>query len=393
MSLKPGATTAVLRDLRTVFLLFLAWRGLLFGLDYVGRVMSTPLAAENHFPNSRFWDGYIRHDSLHFQKIIRDGYRVETEGRWKGMSTSAAFFPLYPYTVKYLARFRVPGHGRLFSSIWPPGLIISNVSLLLSLFYVLRIARLSFDEDGARRSLVYLLAFPTSFFFSSFYTEGLFLLTTAASFYHFLKMQHFRCGTWGMLAVMTRSPGIVLLPAFLLGHLWERRCRVTRSDLSLIWLGLIPCGLAAVMGIMYLKLGDPFAFSKAQSAWGRSYMAPYVTVWRAIRSITWSLPYGNFGNTMWAMETASSLAFLVLPFFLLRGFHKAMPIYAWLLTLMPLMTGLMTSMLRYEVVVFPAFFALARLGENRGVDRLIVYGSSLFLAIFKLAFSNGYFLG
>ena len=192
---------------------------------------------------------------------------------------------------------------------------------------------------------------------------------------------------------MTRSPGVMLLPAFLLGHVWERRGKLDRSDLSLLWLSLIPCGLVAVMGILYLKLGDPFAFSKAHSAWGRSYLPPYVTLWRAMQSVYWSLPYGNFGNTVWALETTSSLVFLVLPFFLLRGFHKALPIYAMLMILMPLSTGIVMSMLRCEVVVFPAFFALAKFGEDRRADRLIVYGFALFLAIFKLAFANGYFLG
>jgi hypothetical protein len=352
--------------------------------------MSTPVTAEKHFPKSKFWDGYIRHDSLHFNRIIYDGYRVETDGRWKGMSTSAAFFPLYPYTVKFLAGLRAPGHRRIFASIWPPGLIFSNVSLLLALFYILRIARLSLDEDAAQRSLVYLLAFPYSFFFSCFYSEGPFLLMTAASFYHFLKKQHFRSGVWGMLAAMTRSPGVVLLPAFLLGHLWQDRGRLCRSDLSMLWLGLIPCGLVAVMGILYLQLGDPFAFSKAHSAWGRSYLPPYLTLWRALRSIVWRMPYGNFPNTVRAMETVSSLVFLALPFCLLRGFHKALPIYALLTILMPLSTGIVLSMLRCEAVAFPAFFALAKFGEDRRADRLIVYGFALFLAVFKLAFSNGY---
>jgi hypothetical protein len=147
------------------------------------------------------------------------------------------------------------------------------------------------------------------------------------------------------------------------------------------------------MGILYLNLGDPFVFSKAHSAWGRSYLPPYVTLWRALRDVNWSLPYGNFGNTVWAMETASSLAFLMLPFGLLRGFHKAMPIYALLIILMPLSTGIVMSMLRCEVVAFPAFFALAKVGADRRADRLIVYASALFLAIFKVAFANGYFLG
>jgi Gpi18-like mannosyltransferase len=380
----------VLGDLKTVVVIFLIWRGLLFGLDYVGRCMTTPIANVHWYEKSPFWDGYVRMDSVWFDSVIREGYRFETEGPWKGISRNAAFFPLYPYMVKALVKVRFPGHGNLFSNTWAPGLIISNVSLILSLFYMLRIARESLDEEDARRSLVYLLAFPTSIFFSMFYSEGLFLLTTSASFYHFLKGQHARCGAWGFLAAMTRSPGLVLLPAFVLGHLWERRFRVSRSDLSLLWLGSIPCGLAAAMGIFYWKLGDPFAFSKAHTTWGRSYMAPYRTLWNAITSIDWSLPLGNFGNTMWAMEVISSLMFLALPLFLLRGYHKALPIYSLLLILMPLSTGSMLSMLRCEVVAFPAFFALAGFGRTREVDRLIIYGSAMFLALFKLASSNHY---
>jgi|GEM_PF-6334125 len=389
----PPATTkkpTLLRDLGTVLLIFLAWRGMLFGADYVGRSLSVPLTQELHYHASRFWDGYIRHDSLHYARVIREGYLYETQGPWRGLSTNAAFFPLYPYTVKAITKTRIPGVGRLFRSIWPAGLVLSNVCLVLSLVYMLRIARLYLDEEAAHRSLVYLLTFPTSFFFSTFYTESLFLLTTTASFYHFLNGKHLRSGCWGLLACTCRSPGIVLMPAFVLGHLWSRRFRISRSDLSLLWLGLIPCGLAIVMGIMYTKLGDPFAFSKAQVAWGRSFTMPYRTLWNAITQIHWSLPYGNFGNTFWACDVVMSLVFLALPFFLLRGFHKALPIYSLLLILMPLTTGITAGMSRYAVVAFPAFFVLARFGEKRAVDRWIVFSSSLLLCLLKIAFSNGF---
>jgi hypothetical protein len=279
----------------------------------------------------------------------------------------------------------------VFSRYWEPGLILSNVSLVLALAYMLRIGRLGLDEEGTRRSLVYLLAYPTSFFFSAFYSEGLFLLTTTASFYHYLKGRHLRCGVWGLLAAMTRSPGILLFPSLVLGHLWQRRFKVSRSDLSLLWLGLIPCGLASVMGIMYWKLGDPMAFSKAHAAWGRSFQMPYITVWTALRAVDWSFPIESMGNTITALEVVSALAFLALPILLLRrGFHKALPIYAISLILMPLSTGSTMSMMRCEVVSFPAFLALAQLGKNRTLDRLIVFGSALFLGLFKLAFANAY---
>jgi hypothetical protein len=61
-----------------------------------------------------------------------------------------------------------------------------------------------------------------------------------------------------------------------------------------------------------------------------------------------------------------------------------------ILVLMPLSTGTVMSMMRLELVCFPGFFALARLGENRSVDRLIVFGSGLLLALMKVGFSNAY---
>jgi hypothetical protein len=397
----PAAETTarpptVLRDLATVLLLFVACRGMLFTVDYFGRMMTTAVAHRDggqgtgYWINHPFWDGYVRWDSLHFLKIIRNGYRIETDGPWKGMSTDAAFLPLYPYAVKALGQARIPGYGKAFTSVWPPGLIISNLSLFLAMFYMLRIARMSLDEDGSRRSLVYILVFPASFFMSSFYSEGLFLLTTTASFYHFLKGQHARCGAWGMLAAMTRSPGVMLLPAFVVGHLWERRFRVGRSDASLLWIGLIPCGLAAVMVFFYWKLGDPFAFSKAHTAWGRHYTWPHETLLRSLRQVDWSLPIMNYGKNIQAIDLVSSIAFLALPFFLLRGFHKALPVYAILMIVMPLSTGLTMSIQRCESIIFPSFFVLAKFGENRNVDRFLVLGSALFLSLFKLAFSNGH---
>lgn len=385
-------TRSLAADLATVLLLFVAWRGLLFGADYVGRAMTIPRVQHLHYAASPFWDGYVRHDSLHYADVIRRGYRVQPVGPFKGMAVNAAFFPLYPYTVKALARVKIPGYGRLFGTIWAPGLIVSNVALILSLVYMLRIARLYLDEDGARRSLVYLLAFPTSFFFSAFYTESVFLLTTTAAFYHFFKGQHARCGVWGLLAATSRSPGVMLVPAFVLGHLWARRFRVSRSDLSLLWLGLIPCGILLYMGMLYAKLGDPMAFMRAQSAWGRSFTMPHRTLWAAVTSINWSLPLGNFGNTNWAFEFSMGIVFLALPLLLLRGFHKALPIFALLLILMPLTTGVVAGMPRYAAVAFPSFFALAKLGENRAADRLIVFGSALLLGLLKVAFSNGFMI-
>ncbi len=389
-------TPTIWRDVMLVVLLFVAWRGALFTVDYFGRMITTPItrpgggASTGFWPGHPFWDGYLRWDSLHFLRIVKDGYTVETAGPFKGMSTDAAFLPFYPFAVKALGHLRVPGFGKVFTSVWPPGLILSNLCLIGAMYYILRIARMYLDEDGARRSVVYLLAFPTSFFLSSFYSEAMFLLTTSASFYHFLKGNHARCGVWGFLAATTRSPGIVLLPAFVIGHLWERRGKIDRSDLSMLWVGLVPCGLMTVMAYYAWKLGDPFAFSKAHSAWGRNYVWPHQTIIDTFNRINWSLPIDFFAGNILLLDLITAFAFLTLPFLLLKGYHKSLSIYAMLMILMPLSTGITMSLQRVVLVIFPAYLALAKFGKNREIDRLIVFGFALGLGVYKLAFSNGH---
>ena len=226
----------MLKDLGTVLVLFLLWRGFLFGANYVGRAMSPqrPTAARL-MPDSPYWNGWAQQDSLHFANVIREGYTINSVGPWKGVSTNAAFFPLYPYAVKSLVKLRLSwGGARLFRTSAAAGLLVSNICLVFALYYMYRIARLSLGEDAAKRSLVYLLANPASFFFSAFYSESMFLLTTTGSIYYFLRGRHTACGVWGMLAMLTRSPGVVLIPALVVGHFWEKRFRFQKSDFKLL---------------------------------------------------------------------------------------------------------------------------------------------------------------
>ena len=136
------------------------------------------------FPGSYFWDGWASWDSGWYMTIVENGYELPRRGQ-----SNVAFFPLYPYATVAVSK--------LVGNPWAAGLIVSNASVLMSLFYLRRIALRSLDPDGANRFLVYLLSFPTSFFLSSFYTEGLFLLVSAASFYHYLRATSSDAGSGG----------------------------------------------------------------------------------------------------------------------------------------------------------------------------------------------------
>jgi hypothetical protein len=300
--------------------------------------------------------------------------------------SNVTFFPLYPYTVRAASKL-VGGRNH-----WYAGLAVSNVATVFGLFYVLRIARRYLGDEGARRALVYLLLFPSSFYFSAYYSEGLFLLTTAASFYHFLGRRYFLCGVFGYLAALTRNPGVLLFPAFVFGWLWEKRARFSRDDLPALWLLLIPCGLLTFMGVLYLRVGDPLAFVHAQAAWLRKPTFFLETLRTEFGMIDWRMPC-NADHMIKAGDFLSSLAFLVLPLFLLRKFDKSLAAFSLLAILMPLSSGTVISMMRYELAAFPSFFVLARLGANRNVDRAIVAASALLLGLLSLGCSNWYFIG
>jgi hypothetical protein len=381
---KPGAGT--LKTLGTVFVVFLVLRGLLFGFNYLGRSMTQSKSPALDFSKlGPYWDGWIRFDAGWFMGVVKTGYRLNGPDMTKTQS-NVAFFPLFPYAVRAATKL-VGGRNH-----WYAGLFISNVATMFGLFFVFRIARRGLDEDGARRTLMYMLLFPSSFFFSSYYSEGVLLLTTAASFDAFLRKRYFQSGVWGYLAALARMTGVILLPAFVLGLLWERRGKFSRADLPVLWLLLIPCGLLTLMLLMNVRVGDPLAFVHSHAAWFRKPTLPHETLIQGFRSIDWSLPF-EVGNTMRVIDCVSAVGFLILPFFLLKTYHKSLAIYSLAVILMPLSSGAVYSMTRFELAAFPSFFGLARLGRNREVDRCIVAGFAIFLGLFSLGFTNWYFIG
>ncbi len=375
-----------LKDLRTVIVLFVVLRGLLFGFHYVGRSMTQSNNPSLSFTKlGPYWDGWIRYDAGWFMGVVKGGYRLAGPDLSKTQS-NVAFFPLFPYTVRAATKL-VGGRNH-----WYAGLLIANAATMFGLYFVFRIARRYLDDEGARRTLVYMLLFPSSFFFSSYYSEGLLLLTTAASFDAFLGKRYLRCGVWGYLAALTRITGVVLLPAFVLGLLWEKRGRLSRADLPALWLLLIPCGLLTFMAVLHARVGDPLAFVHVQPAWLRRPTLPHLTLWEGFAGIDWNLPFEAV-NTMQVLDCMSAIVFLILPLYLLRTFHKSLAIYSLAVMLMPLSSGAVYSMTRFELAAFPSFFVLARLGANRDVDRFIVSASAIFLGLLSLGFSNWYFIG
>ena len=87
---------------------------------------------------------------------------------------------------------------------------MSFVAFFFALKYVFRLARQSIGDEGAATAVALLAAYPFAFYYSAAYTEGLFLLTVAATCYHFERGELGKAAAWGLAAGLSRPNGCLL---------------------------------------------------------------------------------------------------------------------------------------------------------------------------------------
>ncbi len=352
-----------------------------FSQDLIIQTKFIPNESGRLYSHHRLLDIWGRWDTGWYMDIVVDGYSVSED--LSRIQSNVAFFPLYPLIVR-TALAPIPRH------LWTPGVIlaigvvVSNLCLVTALALIYRLVlRLGMCYAVARRTVFYLTIFPVGFVFSSFYTESLFLMLIAAAL---LAMFGGRWRTACLiigLSSAARLPGILMaLPLFF--QYMERiqwKWRKIRRDV--MWLSITPAGLLAYMVHLYLLAGDPLAFLRTQSAWQHRPSLP----WQTLRAISPAAPYTDPLNLM------CIVVFLVISLGLLADRRsRVLGILAGLNVAPVLFSGQLTSAMRYCMVAFPVFIALARLGENHAVDVAITVVSLALLGVLMASWSQGYWV-
>jgi len=111
--------------------------------------------------------GWQRFDTLWYLKIATRGYSPQ--------DGSTVYFPLYSLLIR-------AGGKILLGNYLLVALIISNLAHIGLLFYLYRLTTSLLEAETARRTVVYLAIFPTTFLFLAGYTESLFILFPLAAF-------------------------------------------------------------------------------------------------------------------------------------------------------------------------------------------------------------------
>jgi Gpi18-like mannosyltransferase len=324
-------------------------------------------------PATHAWlEVWQRWDVLHYQAIATHGYQA--------FSTALFTPPLYPALMRLASLFL---HGNTLLA----GLLVSALACAAALvaFYQLAIFELG-EEKVARRALVYFVLFPTSFFLFAPYTESLFLLGSIAALHALRQKKWLVAGLWAALAAASRLTGaLILLPiAWAAWQEWKQR-REYKA-----WLTVAFPLLTAISFPLYAWLGlgeSPWAPFLAQSArFHGGFTFPGINILAAIRQIfTHQYPLPNL------LDVTFTLAFVIYAVPVWKELPRLYGVYylgflALYLTRIAEIYPLL-SMTRYVLALYPAFFVLARQGENPLVHRALVYAFTAGLLFLSAQFA------
>ncbi|MEK9169639.1 MAG: hypothetical protein AAB788_02755 [Patescibacteria group bacterium] len=349
-------------------------------------------------------------DGLHYISIARNGYAQYEQ----------AFFPLYSILIKFLTPL-------FFNNQLLTGLLISNVSFLIGLFIFSKYLKLmsSNNQQFNNLTIVFILLFPTSFFFGAVYTEGLFFLLLISALYFLKKEKYLFVFIFAFLASLTRLMGVFLIiPIFF--HLvlvsFPRR-RESRFSWIPVFTGMtwgkVLILLAPLLGLglycLYLwqTTGDPFFFLTSQPIFGANRSSHLILLpqvyWRYFKIFLTAAHDSRFYVSVVEFFTFN-FVFIILIFDLFKNLKiknwkliencklkienydlLALNIFSFSNLILPTLTGTFSSIPRYSLFSLSFFIYLAQIKNN--LIKYLIFIVFLILHILLLGyFTQGYFI-
>lgn len=339
-------------------------------------------------PAGSIIDVWNRWDTGHYLRIAAEGYGAAPQ--------DIAFFPLYPMLV-HLADVVLP--GRTLGA----ALVVSNVAGFFALLVMHRLTRHELGDRVADRTVFYLVAFPTAFFFAAAYNHSVFLLLTAGALYAMRRGAWWAAGGLGALASATRIGGVLLMVPFGYEYLRQRGFAWRRVRPDAAALALVPVGLVGFAAYCATRFDDPVAFLHAQQLWHRELSWPGVALWRAGVEIVQRPLLGEFAvvnilDLLAALGVGALLVLCVVGPYRLRRDQLWLTLFGIGVIVLPLLLPAtderpLLSMTRYAVDVIPAFLVLGKMGESKAFDRIYLLVAIALQGVLLLSFLRNNWAG
>jgi len=341
---------------------------------------------------------WFRWDTVWYLKIAAFGYSPQ-DGTF-------AFMPLYPW----LAR----GLGALTGNYLLAALLISNLACLAALLLFYEVARgETRNKEVALWGTFFLVAFPSSFFLFTAYTDALFLALVLAAWLFARRDNWLVAGLLAALATLCRLQGalmsvvllwMLLARVGLIGKLWEifkhkghevhegtpnetvDKDFVPLRDLGVLrvknfsWLATLLPALTFTSYTLWLRISGMGSIPATLEAfWGIRTVAPWTGFGLFLQRL--------FGGQRVFVDYVDFSLFLVMLALLGIGLFRldpALSLYSLLTLALFFMRGtpphLLDSFSRYFLGLFPAFIIIGGI-RNRFL-RLILLMLSIGLQIF-----------
>lgn len=338
-------------------------------LDRRGRVtMVQTRVSPNVYPLTNMWS---RWDAGWYVGIAEHGYQFAP-----GQPSNRAFFPIYPMLMRVVRLF-LQSHT---AAAWlRAGIIVSNAALAVALAYLFALVKFEFDEATARRAVLYLLIFPTTFFLSAVYSESVFLAFTIASFYYARKRQWWLAGVVGCAAALSRPPGVMIALGLGAEYLLQCEFNWRKIRLNVLAVALPAIALAGFFGFLHYAEGAADTVVQAQSAWGLQLQPQ----WRTFA------PFFQRGLEVRGtnIDLGFTLFFIALVIGTACRLRLSYAVFSIGYLLFITLWGSLESIPRYGLGLFPAIVLLAVIGRHETFHRAYLPISAALAAVFMAVFA------
>ena len=307
----------------------------------------------NPFGDNLVLESLLRWDANSYVKLAERGYNGD------GLE---AFFPVYPLSMRYLARI-------LHLDTIVAGVLISNAAFLIDAVLIYILARTALSTSASRRAVALFVFHPSSIVLSSVYTESLFILLATSSLLLARSRQILAAVLFAAIATATRMPGVALMPAIALYALrptgWSLRFVRPIHVAGLFATLLVPIGLLFFAIHLKHKVNDPLAFLHAGALWKRNLGPP----WAAFQNF-FAYQGPIIGFNWCELGIVSIAVFACLGSFFVVELPLA--VFAFTSLMLPLSSSMISSTQRYTATAVPLYLVLA-IATHRGTPRMVLY--------------------
>jgi len=315
-----------------------------------------------------FLEPWYRWDTGFYLHIAKEGYCISCP--------TLAFLPTYPSLIRVIGKLL--GGQYLLAALFISWSAAFGACFLLEERFAQKV-----DQKTAVRGIRNLLFFPTAFFFFAGYTESLFLFLVLFAWRSADRGQWLLAGVVGALATMTKFVGIVLVLPF--GLIWLKNWRWNKLT------NLFPLLLLPIAYLGWAKFATSIykisPFEVQTEGWYSHFDWPWVGILGSVKKV-FSKPWHDTLSTQ-LYVLAVVVAIFSIYWWLKRksypeSIYMAVVIFISLVKITD--AGLLGSVSRFVLILFPMYLTFAKLGQKPRFDRIFLTISIFLWMIYSAMF-------